>query len=84
MKTLHEKGIVHRDLKPQNILLSYSGGRACPQPHQITVKIGKSVFHLGMCLIISPLYVTLIFNVILNANKLSQSHTANVFVPGHM
>ncbi|XP_011153997.1 serine/threonine-protein kinase ULK2 [Harpegnathos saltator] len=44
MKILHEKGIVHRDLKPQNILLSYSGGRACPQPHQITVKIADFGF----------------------------------------
>lgn len=48
MKILHEKGIVHRDLKPQNILLSYNSGRACPQPQQITVKIGKSIFHLDM------------------------------------
>jgi len=41
MKALHAKGIVHRDLKPQNILLSHSGGKSCPQPHEIRLKIGR-------------------------------------------
>lgn len=44
MKALYAKGIVHRDLKPQNILLSHNCGKACPQPHQITLKIGKMCF----------------------------------------
>lgn len=44
MKALYAKGIVHRDLKPQNILLSHNCGKACPQPHQITLKIGKMQF----------------------------------------
>lgn len=43
MKVLHAKGIVHRDLKPQNILLNHNCGKACPQPHEITLKIGKSI-----------------------------------------
>lgn len=46
MKVLHTKGIVHRDLKPQNILLNHNCGKACPQPHEITLKIGKNVFIL--------------------------------------
>lgn len=43
MRALHAKGIVHRDLKPQNILLSHNigGPKACPQPHEIRLKIGK-------------------------------------------
>ncbi|XP_078044757.1 serine/threonine-protein kinase unc-51-like protein Atg1 isoform X3 [Augochlora pura] len=44
MKALHAKGVVHRDLKPQNILLSHSCGKACPQPHQITLKIADFGF----------------------------------------
>ncbi|KAI4503876.1 hypothetical protein M0802_001279 [Mischocyttarus mexicanus] len=44
MKALYAKGIVHRDLKPQNILLSHSCGKACPQPHQITLKIADFGF----------------------------------------
>lgn len=40
MKALYAKGIVHRDLKPQNILLSHSGGKPCPQPQEIRLKIG--------------------------------------------
>ena len=40
MKALVGMGIVHRDLKPQNILLSFNG-YSNPQPHQITLKIGK-------------------------------------------
>ena len=40
MKALYAKGVVHRDLKPQNILLSHNCGKMCPQPHQITLKIG--------------------------------------------
>lgn len=46
MKVLHTKGIVHRDLKPQNILLNHNCGKACPQPQEITLKIGKNVFIL--------------------------------------
>jgi serine/threonine-protein kinase ULK/ATG1 len=41
MKALYAKGIVHRDLKPQNILLSHSGGKSCPQPQEIRLKIGR-------------------------------------------
>jgi serine/threonine-protein kinase ULK/ATG1 len=41
MKALHAKGIVHRDLKPQNILLSHSGEKSCPQPQEIRLKIGR-------------------------------------------
>lgn len=44
MRALHAKGIVHRDLKPQNILLSHNCGKACPQPHQITLKIADFGF----------------------------------------
>ncbi|XP_063222174.1 serine/threonine-protein kinase unc-51 isoform X2 [Bacillus rossius redtenbacheri] len=44
MRALHAKGIVHRDLKPQNILLSHSGGKACPQPHEIRLKIADFGF----------------------------------------
>ncbi|XP_043673784.1 serine/threonine-protein kinase unc-51 [Vespula pensylvanica] len=44
MKALYAKGIVHRDLKPQNILLSHNCGKACPQPHQITLKIADFGF----------------------------------------
>ncbi|KAK9297815.1 hypothetical protein QLX08_008584 [Tetragonisca angustula] len=44
MKALHAKGVVHRDLKPQNILLSHNCGKACPQPHQITLKIADFGF----------------------------------------
>nr|CAD7261333.1 unnamed protein product [Timema shepardi] len=44
MRALYAKGIVHRDLKPQNILLSHSGGKACPQPHEITLKIADFGF----------------------------------------
>lgn len=44
MKALHAKGVVHRDLKPQNILLSHTCGKACPQPHQITLKIADFGF----------------------------------------
>jgi len=44
MKALHAKGIVHRDLKPQNILLSHSGGKSCPQPHEIRLKIADFGF----------------------------------------
>ncbi|XP_049863431.1 serine/threonine-protein kinase unc-51 isoform X1 [Schistocerca gregaria] len=44
MKALYAKGIVHRDLKPQNILLSHSGGKMCPQPHEITLKIADFGF----------------------------------------
>ncbi|XP_003424105.1 serine/threonine-protein kinase ULK2 isoform X1 [Nasonia vitripennis] len=44
MKALHAKGVVHRDLKPQNILLSHSCGKMCPQPHQITLKIADFGF----------------------------------------
>ncbi|CAG0882524.1 unnamed protein product [Cyprideis torosa] len=41
MKALNDKGIVHRDLKPQNILLSHTGRTRNPQPHEITLKIGR-------------------------------------------
>jgi len=44
MKALYAKGIVHRDLKPQNILLSHSGGKSCPQPHEIRLKIADFGF----------------------------------------
>ncbi|XP_012255095.2 serine/threonine-protein kinase unc-51 isoform X1 [Athalia rosae] len=44
MKALYAKGVVHRDLKPQNILLSHCCGKACPQPHQITLKIADFGF----------------------------------------
>ncbi|XP_012223822.1 serine/threonine-protein kinase unc-51 isoform X1 [Linepithema humile] len=44
MKVLHAKGIVHRDLKPQNILLNHNCGKACPQPHEITLKIADFGF----------------------------------------
>lgn len=44
MKALYAKGIVHRDLKPQNILLSHSGGKSCPQPQEIRLKIGRLYF----------------------------------------
>ncbi|GFG29073.1 hypothetical protein Cfor_09476 [Coptotermes formosanus] len=44
MKALHAKGIVHRDLKPQNILLSHSGIKSCPQPHEIRLKIADFGF----------------------------------------
>jgi len=47
MKVLHAKGIVHRDLKPQNILLNHNCGKTCPQPHEITLKIGKRVFFIS-------------------------------------
>lgn len=47
MKVLHAKGIVHRDLKPQNILLNHNCGKACPQPHEITLKIGENIFILA-------------------------------------
>lgn len=44
MEALHVKGIIHRDLKPQNILLSHTGPKPCPNPSQITLKIGKDTF----------------------------------------
>ncbi|XP_014254421.1 serine/threonine-protein kinase ULK2 isoform X1 [Cimex lectularius] len=44
MKALHAKGVVHRDLKPQNILLSHSGPKPCPQPSQIKLKIADFGF----------------------------------------
>ncbi|GLV40791.1 Autophagy-related 1 [Carabus blaptoides fortunei] len=44
MKALYAKGIVHRDLKPQNILLSHSGAKACPQPSEIRLKIADFGF----------------------------------------
>ncbi|XP_066997912.1 serine/threonine-protein kinase unc-51 isoform X2 [Anabrus simplex] len=44
MKALHAKGIVHRDLKPQNILLSHSCGKTCPQPQEIRLKIADFGF----------------------------------------
>ncbi|XP_034240338.1 serine/threonine-protein kinase unc-51 isoform X2 [Thrips palmi] len=44
MKALYAKGIVHRDLKPQNILLSHSGGKPCPQPQEIRLKIADFGF----------------------------------------
>jgi len=44
MKALHAKGVVHRDLKPQNILLSHTGARPCPQPQQIRLKIADFGF----------------------------------------
>jgi serine/threonine-protein kinase ULK/ATG1 len=44
MKALYAKGIVHRDLKPQNILLSHGGGKSCPQPQEIRLKIGMLYF----------------------------------------
>ncbi|XP_069694991.1 serine/threonine-protein kinase unc-51 isoform X1 [Periplaneta americana] len=44
MKALHAKGIVHRDLKPQNILLSHNGGKSCPQPQEIRLKIADFGF----------------------------------------
>lgn len=44
MKALYAKGIVHRDLKPQNILLSHSGGKSCPQPQEIRLKIADFGF----------------------------------------
>lgn len=52
VKVLHTKGIVHRDLKPQNILLNHNCGKACPQPQEITLKIGKNVFILILNFII--------------------------------
>ncbi|CAG2063943.1 unnamed protein product, partial [Timema podura] len=51
MRALYAKGIVHRDLKPQNILLSHSGGKACPQPHEITLKIVSRWF-LELCMLV--------------------------------
>lgn len=44
MEALHAKGIIHRDLKPQNILLSHSGPKPCPNPSQITLKIADFGF----------------------------------------
>ncbi|KDQ97270.1 serine/threonine-protein kinase unc-51 [Zootermopsis nevadensis] len=44
MKALYAKGIVHRDLKPQNILLSHSGGKSCPHPQEIRLKIADFGF----------------------------------------
>jgi serine/threonine-protein kinase ULK/ATG1 len=43
MRALQIKGIVHRDLKPQNILLSHAG-KPNPQPSDIRLKIGNSLF----------------------------------------
>jgi len=55
MKMLHAKGIVHRDLKPQNILLNHNCGKACPQPHEITLKIGINIF-LSLLFVISEFF----------------------------
>jgi len=52
---LHAKGIVHRDLKPQNILLNHNCGKACPQPHEITLKIGINIF-LSLLFVISEFF----------------------------
>lgn len=61
MKVLHAKGIVHRDLKPQNILLNHNCGKACPQPHEITLKIGKSISYF--CIFIKIDFFSIEFSI---------------------